>query len=297
MENVIGTLEKSELPFLLRQIPDPPKKLHIRGVLPDQKSTFLCVVGARKNTPYGKEVCRSLIAGLRGYNIVVVSGLALGIDAIAHEAALDADLTTIALPGSGLDWNRLYPRSNRVLAKRILAAGGALISEFENDFRAIAYGFPQRNRIMAGMSHAVLVIESELQSGTLITARLATEYNRDVFTAPGSIFSKKSEGPHMLLRLGATPITKSEDILSAFGFITPEEIQKSGEKAKGKRRRTYDKCSTEEQKLIALLEENPIGRVELIARSDMSVGDATIALTLLELKGLITESGGQIRLK
>jgi DNA processing protein len=297
MENVIGTLEKNDLPFLLRQIPDPPKKLFIRGPFPDQNQKFLCVVGSRKNTRYGKDACSSLISGLRGYNIVIVSGLALGIDALAHEAALSAGLTTVAVPGSGLSWDKLYPRANRTLAKRILSAGGALVSEFENDFRAIAYGFPRRNRIMAGMSHAVLVVESELQSGTLITSRLATEYNRDVFTVPGSIFSKKSEGPNMLLRLGALSVSKSEDILMALGFMSPEEAKNAGKESQSKKQRTYEKCSQEEQRLISLLQENPMNRVELIARSDMSAGDAIIAISLLELKGLIIESGGEIRLK
>ena len=142
-------LTKEQFPELLREITDPPKKLFIKGELPSEEMKFLCVVGSRKYSPYGKEVCRTLIEGLKGYDVVIVSGLALGIDAIAHEAALEVGLTTIAVPGSGLGDKVLHPSTNRNLAKRILDAGGALVSEFEEDFKATYYSFPQRNRIMA----------------------------------------------------------------------------------------------------------------------------------------------------
>src|SRR5574344_927429 len=200
----IEILENENIPEMLREIPDCPDKLYIKGKLPSQDSKLLCVVGSRKYTSYGKDVCEKLISGLRGYDITIVSGLALGIDSIAHKTALDSGLKTIAVPGSGLDESVLYPSTHKQLAEKILENGGALISEFEPNFRATPYSFPQRNRIMAGISHAVLVIEAETKSGTLITSKFATEYNRDVLTVPGSIFSKNSEGPNMLIRLGAT---------------------------------------------------------------------------------------------
>jgi DNA processing protein len=236
---------------------------------------------------------------------VVVSGLALGIDAIAHEAALAAKITTVAVPGSGLDWDILYPVANRKLGKRILAAGGALISEFENDFKARPENFPQRNRIMAGMSHAVLVIEAEQRSGTLITSRLATEYNRDVFTVPGSIFSSKTEGPHMLMRLGATPMRNSEDILVALGLVDPEAEIKNKKGRNGKRgaksnrsnkKREYKNCSENEKKILSILEV-PMNRHDLIRESGMDTSTTIITLSLLELKGLVHENMGEIRLK
>ena len=206
--------------------------------MPKGDAKFLCVVGSRKYTDYGKEACQKLIAGLRGHNIVIVSGLALGIDGIAHRAALDAGLTTIAIPGSGLNPSVLYPSSNRQLAEKIIESGGALISEFEPMFKATTYSFPQRNRIMAGISHATLIIEAEIKSGTLITSRLATEYNRDVATVPGSIFSKTSEGPNMLLRLGATPVSSSAHILETLGFkIEEDKTTKELELKKSVRRR------------------------------------------------------------
>lgn len=294
MENIIRILEGNALPILLREIPDPPKRLFIRGKFPEGDTRFLCVVGSRKNTRYGKDVCETLISGLAGYNIVIVSGLALGIDAIAHEAALAAKLTTVAVPGSGLSWNVLYPVANRKLAKRILEASGALISEFENEYKPFPSSFPERNRIMAGMSHAVLVIEAEMRSGTLITSRLATEYNRDVFTVPGSIFSSKSEGPHMLIRLGATPVRNSEDILVALGLIDPEAEIKDKKRRKGKRE--YKNCSENEKKILSLLEA-PMNRHNLIKESGMDTSTTIITLSLLELKGLVHENMGEIRLK
>src|SRR3989338_6399828 len=146
----IRKLGKEDFPKRLLQITDPPEQLYVRGELPPEDSKCLCVVGARKYSEYGKQAIEKLIAGLRGYSIVIVSGLALGIDSIAHRAALDAGLITIAVPGSGLDSKVLYPASHKQLAEKIVASGGCLLSEFETMFRPTAYSLPQRNRIMAG---------------------------------------------------------------------------------------------------------------------------------------------------
>lgn len=287
MEYPIYEILPPDFPSLLLEIPDPPKKLYIRGKLPDKDYKYLTVVGSRKFTNYGKEVCEKLISGLRGYPIIIISGLALGIDAIAHKSALDSNLTTLAFPGSGLNPKVLYPSTNQHLGDAILKSGGALISEFEPDFRATPYSFPQRNRLMAGMSNAVLIIEAELKSGTLITSKFATEYNRDVFTVPGSIYSKNSEGPHMLLRLGATPITKSEDILEALGLRTlfPEKDIKP----------EYKNCSEEEMKILELV-KNPLTREDLLESLKMPISKANTLISMMEIKGMIKESMGEIRL-
>src|SRR3989344_4788228 len=184
----ISELAKESWPKELLEIPQPPETLYIRGKLPAPEFVRLCVVGSRKYTPYGREACEKLIGELRGHPVCIVSGLALGIDRIAHEAALKAGLPTIAVPGSGLDIEVIYPKSNLGLAKDILKHGGCLLSELPPKEKATTWTFPQRNRIMAGLSRAVLIIEAEQKSGTLITSRLATEYNRDVLTVPGSIF-------------------------------------------------------------------------------------------------------------
>jgi len=283
----LKVLSGDEIPEMLREIPDAPEKLYVEGVLPRPETKILCVVGSRKFTPYGKDVCEKLISGLRGYDITIVSGLALGIDAIAHKAALDAGLKTIAVPGSGLDPSVLYPSTNRQLAEKILESGGALISEFEPKFHATPYSFPQRNRIMAGISHAVLVIEAETKSGTLITSKFAAEYNRDVLTVPGSIFSKNSEGPNMLIRLGATPVRNSHDILEALGFKINEEPQNLELK--------YSDCSPEELLVIELLSE-PLEKDELIRKMKIPTSKAGAILSIMEIKGLIKESLGEIRL-
>ena len=289
MNNPIRELSFDEIPERLMEIPEPPKKLFIRGEMPKGDSKFLCVVGSRKYTEYGKEACQKLLAGLRGYDIVIVSGLALGIDGIAHKAALDAGLTTVAIPGSGLHSSVLYPSSNRQLADKIVDSGGALLSEFEPMFKPTLYSFPQRNRIMAGISHAVLIIEAEIKSGTLITSRLATDYNREVMAVPGSIFSKNSEGPNMLIRLGATPVSSSAHILEVLGFKAEENKTTKNLELKN--------LSDDERKVLSII-ENPIDRDELIrelTKSGMSIGNGSALLSIMEIKGLIEEKLGEIR--
>ncbi|KKR45637.1 MAG: DNA protecting protein DprA [Candidatus Zambryskibacteria bacterium RIFCSPLOWO2_12_FULL_39_45] len=281
----IRDLHKKDFPPLLLQINDPPKSMRIIGELPQTKK-YLCVVGSRKYSDYGKAVCEKLIEGLRGYSITIVSGLALGMDGIAHRAALKTGLPTIAVPGSGLGPKALYPVTNRNIAEEIIESGGALISEFADDFRPRLESFPQRNRIMAGMSHATLIVEAELKSGTLITSKYATEYNRDVFTVPHSIFSKTSEGPHMLLRLGATPITQSSDIVTALGLRPRDELLQM---------RDYSGCSTDERELISLLSE-PLSRDEIIRRLGKPVYATQTIIATMEIKGLIEEVMGEIHL-
>lgn len=282
--NDISTIHETEFPELLKEISDAPKELFIRGSLPDPTThKYLCVVGSRKHSNYGKEVCEKLIEGLSGYPVVIVSGLALGIDSIAHRAALTHGLATVAIPGSGLNWDVLYPRGHANLGKQIIESGGALLSEFSNDFKATPYSFPQRNRLMAGMSHATLVIEATERSGTLITSRLATEYNRDVLTIPHSIFSQSAGGPHMLLRLGAVPIRNSADILEVLGL---EETQKEDHSQRAD-------LTGHEQNVMRLLSE-PKARDELIKALNLPIAEANVLLSAMELKGLLKEHLGEI---
>ena len=284
----VRELAKREFPPQLLQIPQPPDRLFIRGELPGLDTKLLCVVGSRKYTSYGREACEKLIAGLRGYDVAIVSGLAIGIDAIAHRAALDAGLKTIAIPGSGLGVEAIHPIVHVGLMERILNCGGCLLSEFETDFKSTLWGFPKRNRIMAGFSHAILIIEAQIKSGTLITSRLATDYNKDVLTVPGSIFSKTSEGPHLLIRLGATPITKPEELIAALGFESKDGEPKNLELG-------YADGSREEKEILTLLTE-PKPRDEILRSLNMPASEVNALLTVMELKGLITESLGEIRL-
>lgn len=271
----------SEFPSLLKEIPDPPKQLYIEGEFPSEDSIFLGVVGTRKFSSYGKQACEKIIEGLRGYNIVIVSGLAIGIDAIAHRSAIDHGLKTIAIPGSGIDRSVLHPRSNHRLADEIIRSGGALLSEFEPDMPAGTYTFPIRNRIIAGLSHATLVIEAPERSGTSITARLALEYDRDVYAVPGSIFSINSTGSNKLIRQGATPITSSAELIEALG-LNPKES----------RQEEINFSDAERQVLDALAD--PIDRDELLRNAKLTPRELNPLLMTMQIKGLIKESGGKI---
>ncbi len=290
MKYKVKNLEEKNFPPLLKEIPGSPKKLFFAGEVQNWDHKLLCIVGSRKYTGYGKEAVEKLIEGLRGYPIIIVSGLALGIDSIAHRAALKNGLKTIAVPGSGLSPDALYPHTHIKLAEEIIEQGGMLLSEYEENFRATQWSFPQRNRIMAGMSHATFVIEAEQKSGTLITSRLATEYNRDVLALPGSIWSSTSEGPHMLIRLGATPIRRSEDILEALHMETNSDKDDSDK---------YFDCGEKEMMIIEIL-KNPTERDEILRKlkeeKNIDTGEAQMLLSLLEIKGLTKEFMGQINL-
>ncbi len=281
-------LTPEQYPAQLREIPHIPKQLYVEGNLPPEDTVYLSIVGSRRHTNYGKDVCRKLIEGLKGYPIIIVSGLALGIDTLAHETALAVGLTTVAFPGSGIDRKVLYPASNRRLADRIIESGGALISEFAPTFRATIWSFPQRNRIMAGISKAVLIIEAEEKSGTLITARLATDYNRDVLVVPGQIFSDTSIGTNTLIRQGATPIRDSSDILEALGFDISTQNTES-------KKESYENLSNEEKQVLEILRD-PCERDTLISKLEMSVPQANALLSIMEIKGLIKEELGELRI-
>ena len=302
-------------PHLLRHIPSCPEKLYIKSLggpkstqngsrdddayyadYADEKSEtkFLCVVGSRRHTGYAARVCRELILGLAGYNICIISGLALGIDSIAHETALEAGLRTIAFPGSGLDPSVLYPARNQRLADRIIEAGGALLSEFEPTFRATEWGFPKRNRLMAGSAHATLIIEAGEKSGTLITSAYALDFNRDVFAVPGDIFSPLSYGPHKLISDGAAIITQSIDILHGLG-IRPHEKDPvhSTEKHLGKIYPSgHKKYSAEERRILEILIE-PMSRDTVIREAiialGLSVPEINALISMMELSGLLGE--------
>ena len=281
----IRELEKSEWPERLLEIPQPPERLWIRGSLPPEGHKLLTVVGSRAMTRYGQEACGRLINGLAGYPVSIVSGLALGIDTCAHKAALSAGLHTLALPGSGLGDDVLYPRSNRAFAGEILAKGGGIISEYAPDKASRVHFFPERNRLMVGLADAVLVIEAGQKSGTLITARLASEYNRDLLCIPHRIADPHSFGPHLFIRLGAALVTEPLHILEALG-IPPRESGIAGEAPRD--------LEGAESVIWNMLEE-PMSRDEILRGSEASAGELLTALVALELRGLVREEFGAWR--
>ncbi len=277
----IRELARDAWPAQLLEIPQLPEKLWIRGSLPKEGTRLLAVVGSRAMSRYGQEACETLIKGLAGYPISIVSGLALGADACAHRAALAAGLHTISIPGSGLDDSVISPRTNFGLAKDILAAGGALISEQEPLHRPWMKEFPSRNRLMVGMSDAVLIVEAGPKSGTLITARLAGEYNRDLLCIPHRIGDPHAFGPHLFIRLGAALVTEPMHILEALR-ITPRETT-------GKREVPSDLTDTE--LVIWDMLQEPKTRDEILRKS-VDADECLTALLALELRGLVREEFG-----
>lgn len=269
-------------PPLLREIAQPPALLYGRG---DSRTLItapmVAVVGTRRPTRYGLEACASLTRDLAMSRITIVSGLATGIDGAAHEAALAEKTTTIAILGSGIDEDSLFPNHHVGLARRIIAAQGAIISEFPPGTPALKHHFPQRNRIVAGMASGVVVVEARERSGALITARMAIDENRDVFVVPGSIFSPTSVGPNMLLREGAIPVQCGRDILSALGIKYDNEHEIS-----------LATLDAESQSILAHLSE-PLSTDELSLRAHVAMPLLISCLSTLELKGFImcTEPG------
>lgn len=279
MSSPIRELPAEEFPHQLMEIPQPPKQLFLRGSLPSPELKLLTVVGSRKYTTYGKQAVAELIAGLKGYPIGIVSGLALGIDSLAHEAALAAGLYTLAVPGGGIADRALYPASHTKLAHRILAAGGGVMNEFAPDFKATKWSFPQRNRLVAGIAHATLLIEAAEKSGTLITARMAVDYNRELLVVPGSIFSSSSKGTHQFLKLGATPVTCSADILDVLNLAVAGPAGTPSQPA-------LPTLSPTEQLVLTNLHE-PTHRDDLIRKLNLPIHEASQLLMMMELSGHI----------
>ena len=286
MDFSIKTIHEDSYPPQLCEIPTVPKTLYIAGAPLPKDGLYLSVVGSRTNTRYGADACDKLIRGLRGSDIIIVSGLALGIDSIAHRSAMKAGLKTVAFPGSGLSEKVLYPSTNLSLAKEILAAGGTLVSEYPSDAKSGIWMFPERNRLMAGISQAVLVIEAADKSGTLITAHLTLDYNRELLAVPGPITSPTSLGTNLLIKQGATPVTRSEDILEFFGLKQDTLFaEKTAELAS---------LSDEEAEIITLLAE-PMERDTIIESIGKPVHTINTLLSVMEIKGLIKEEYGEIR--
>ena len=281
----VKVLQDEKIPESLRELPDAPGQLHLIGDLPERTQyKYLTVVGSRVQSAYGRRVLESFIAALAGLPVVIVSGLALGTDAHAHKLALQYGLKTIAVPGSGLSKKVLYPKSHFNLAKQILDSGGALLSEFDFEQQAAPWTFPQRNRIMAGLSDATLVIEAKEKSGTLITARLASEYNKDLLVVPGDIFQDSMRGNLQFLKLGATPVCDAQDILEVLD-INPD--------IKTPEQQIHGKLPDDERVVLNALSE-PLDKDALLQKSGLEISRFNIAFSKLELKGLLKEELGKV---
>jgi DNA processing protein len=284
------TLEDETYPSLLKQIYDPPVILFVQGTIPQQTDRLLAVVGTRHPSTYGKQVVTTLVKELTMEGFVIVSGLAYGIDALAHKITCQNQGKTIAVLGSGIDRENLYPKEHDKLADEIIKIGGALLSEFAPGTSARKHFFPFRNRIIAGLCQATLIIEAAQKSGSLITAKSALESNRDVFAIPGSIYSPLSLGPHNLIKMGAQLVTSSLDILCALGMEKREEKKK-------------EPCFLPEPenpiqaKIFSLLSSDPVHVDEIKQSTSLDLSLITNALTLMEMNGLVRHLGGMYYVK
>jgi DNA processing protein len=274
-------------PARLRVIADPPPLLYLKGDFRPEDDKAVAIVGSRSASEYGRRVARDLCRGLVTLGFTVVSGMARGIDGAAHEAALDSGGRTIAVLGSGVD--RAYPLEHAGLYQRI-SAQGAVISEFALGTRPLAFNFPARNRLIAGLSMGVVVVEATEKSGSLITAALAAEQGRDVFAVPGEVGSSRSRGAHRLIRQGAKLVERVEDIVEE---IAPQLMTSAGFAAQPRARTLPPHASEEARKVFALLVERPLHIDEVIQTSGLSSARVAEILLELELQGFLRQLPGK----
>lgn len=284
----IITQNDEAYPPQLKEIASAPAVLYGRGNLSILKNKSVAVVGSRKFTEYGQRVSQSLCRDLVRSGLTIVSGLALGIDAIAHRATLDAEGATISVLGTGIDDATIYPRDNFNLAQDILAGGGALISEFPPRTPSLKQNFPARNRIMAGLTLGTLVVEAALDSGSLITAGLALEANREVFAVPGSIFSLQSAGTNFLIKNGAKLVESAADVLQELNIQRAENSLP---------RKIFEPKTNEEKNVWNVLSSDTlhVDRIAKLTKLNPAVVSSTLAL--MEIEGVAKNIGGQNYIK
>lgn len=283
-------LNDDKYPRLLKETSSPPPILYVKGEIP--AGPAVAVVGSRLATNYGLDMAARLSRELAARGIVIVSGLALGIDSAAHKAALEVGGKTVAVLGSGLDEASIYPSQNKPLAREIIENGGVVISEFPCGTNPLPHHFPQRNRIVSGLSLGVLVVEAREKSGALITANFALQQNREVFALPGSASSQSSAGTNKLIQQGAKLVMSADDILEELKIETKNiktENIKKGVK--------LNNLSDREKIVAKLLGREPLDVDRIIETTKLSASDVLSALSILEIKGIVKQSDGKYMLK
>jgi DNA processing protein len=276
------TLIDDSYPSLLREIPNPPPVLYIKGDIQQADESAIGVVGTRRMTRYGGEMARRLSSGLAAAGVTIVSGLARGIDGIAHREALDAGGRTLAVLGCGVD--RIYPPEHKRLAAEVIESG-ALISQFPLGTDPDAHNFPERNRLISGMSLGVLVVEAPIKSGALITSSYAADQGRTVFAVPGSALSSASDGPHQLLRDGAVLAATVDDVLQELNLERRQVVMEN--------RRMLPDATGDEQQILQSLDGDPRHIDEIAIDTGISISQLSALLLQMQLKGLVREVGGQ----
>jgi len=278
-----------DYPFLLKETVLPPQLLYVRGSIEPRDKNAVAIVGASIATSEGLKNAYELAFQLAGAGVTIVSGLAQALDTEAHKGALDAGGRTIAVLGTGVDV--IYPTSNIKLAKRILDEDcGVIISEFSPGTPALPHHFPQRNRIISGLSLGTVVVEAREKSGALITANFALEQNRDVFAVPGPIGRPTSYGPNRLIKEGAKIVTDARDIMEELGFkiVTSDKQQVTGR---------FDNLAEDELKIATILANEPKTAEELIQENKITASQMNILISMLEIKGIIRKVGGKYTVK
>lgn len=273
-------IEDRNYPKLLKKIKNAPEILYYRGKILPEESCF-AIVGTRVYSSYGKQVALEIAGELTDAGLTIVSGLAPGIDTFCHQATLERNRRTIAVLGTGLDERSIYPQSNLELAKKIIETGGCLISEYPPGTRGTQFTFPQRNRIVAGMSLGVLVIEAKAKSGALITAEWAKKYKKEVFAVPGPIHSSNSKGCHYLIKQGAKLAENANDILKELNLA---EIRRPNS--------ITEEVAKEENLILNILKEGALEIDEIIEKTKLSAAKAASCLAVLEIKGKIRNLEG-----
>ena len=282
MDSTILKISDALYPPLLREIKNPPQLLYCAGDLSLLKTRCVAVVGSRKITAYGRRIAAKVAGRLAACGVTVVSGMAIGIDGISYRSALDAGGKTIAVLGNGLDV--MYPAANRDLKKDILRTG-LLLSEYPPGTRGTKFTFPQRNRIISGLSEATVVIEAGLNSGSLITAALANEQGRPVYGVPGNIDNVTSLGVNMLIRDGAQPLIAADDLLADLQVDRSAVVQQELKSVTG----------AEEQQILALLARGSEVTVDqLAAMTGLTAGRINGLVSVLEMKGLVMTALGRV---
>lgn len=271
-------------PKLLLEIPKFPPLLYFRGRMDDPDELYIAVVGTRKITNYGRSVIPDLVAPLVDAGAIIVSGMAFGVDSEAHKIAIAKLKRTVAVLGGGLDDASLYPKHHQLLAHEIMESGGALLSEYPPGTPNFKQHFVARNRIISGLAVGTLVVECDLESGSLITAKHALEQNRQVYAVPGPIYAGESRGPNNLIKMGAKAVTEAADILEDLNLKhLPMEIDSQ----------TILGDNPVEIKILEIVKKEPILVNEIIKTSGLEAGEVTSALTFLEMKGRVRNLGGQ----
>ncbi len=278
----VVTIDDEDYPKLLKEIHLPPALLYYRGTLPSADDFLLAVVGSRKYSEYGQQVCGQIVRELSRNKLTIVSGLALGIDALAHEATLMTQGKTIGILGSGADKNSIYPHSNRHLSEKIIQSGGCVISEHPIGMPGLAHNFPRRNRIISGITLGTLVVEETEKSGALITARFALEQNREVFAVPSNITNQNAKGTNNLIKMGARPVTEASDVLDELNLKQAVEYTAAKEV-------TPD--TAEEAKLLDHLKLEPMHVDDLGRLTNLPANAINATLTLMEMKGKVRHLG------